>query len=80
MTMIITLLSVLLPVVPALTAQEENPEQVVAAVEALRVRDVAWRGIPWKSCLLEGLAASRERKKPCVLWVFIDRPVDDARC
>ena len=75
MSTISMILALLLP-----TAQEETPAQVVAAVEALRVRDVAWRGIPWKSCLLEGLAASRKQEKPCVLWVFIDRPVDDARC
>ena len=49
-------------------------------IDALRSPDVAWRGIAWKTCLLDGLRASREEKKPVVLWVFIDRPVDDARC
>ena len=75
MSMITAILALLL-----LTPQEETPAQVVAAVEALRVDDVAWRGIPWKSCLLDGLAASRKQEKPCILWVFIDRPMDDARC
>ena len=39
-----------------------------------------WREIAWKSCLLEGLKESRAQKKPVLLWVFIDRPIDDARC
>jgi len=49
----------------------------IAALKAVRPR---WREIPWKSCLLQGLKESREKKKPLILWVFIDRPVDDARC
>jgi hypothetical protein len=57
-----------------------TPEAVKAEVEALRVPRVAWRAIAWKSCLLEGLEESRKQKKPVVLWVFIDRPADDARC
>jgi hypothetical protein len=40
----------------------------------------AWREIAWKSCLLEGLKESRAQNKPALLWVFIDRPIDDARC
>ena len=42
--------------------------------------DLAWRRIPWKSCLVEGLRESRLLNKPLMLWVFIDRPVDDTRC
>ena len=49
-------------------------------IEALKAAKVAWREIAWKSCLIEGLKESREKKKPVLLWVFIDRPVDDARC
>ena len=56
--------------------RELNQVQVVA----LRVEDVAWRRIPWKSCLVEGLRESRLLNKPLMLWVFIDRPVDDTRC
>ena len=48
--------------------------------ERLKAAKVAWREIAWKSCLLEGLKESREKKKPVLLWVFIDRPADDARC
>ncbi len=57
-----------------------TPEALKAEVEALRVEDVAWRRIPWKSCLVEGLRESRLLNKPVILWVFIDRPVDDTRC
>ena len=55
-------------------------EALKAEIDALKAPTVAWRGIAWKSCLLEGLKESRERKKPVLLWVFIDRPLDDARC
>jgi hypothetical protein len=57
-----------------------TPEALKADIEALKVAKVAWREIAWKSCLLEGLKESRARNKPALLWVFIDRPVDDARC
>lgn len=49
-------------------------------IEALRVPDVAWRRIPWRTCLIDALRESRERKRPVVAWIFIDRPVDDERC
>lgn len=61
-------------------AQPASPDALKAEIEALRAPAVAWRGIPWKSCLLEGLKESREKNKPLMLWVFIDRPIDDARC
>ena len=51
-----------------------------ARIKALEVPDVAWRQIPWKSCLLEGIRESERTRKPLLLWVFIDRPVDDTRC
>jgi hypothetical protein len=57
-----------------------TPEALKAEIEALKAAKVAWREIAWKSCLLEGLNESRARNKPALLWVFIDRPVDDARC
>ena len=55
-------------------------DAVKAEVDSLRVENVAWRKIPWKSCLLDGLAESRANGKPILLWIFIDRPIDDARC
>ena len=57
-----------------------SPEQVRSEVEALKKEDVAWRKIAWKTCLLDGLQASREQNKPIMLWIFIDRPIDDERC
>lgn len=57
-----------------------TPEALQAEIEALKAPKVAWREIAWKSCLLEGLRESRATNKPALLWVFIDRPADDARC
>ncbi len=55
-------------------------EAMRARIDALKAPHVAWRQIPWKSCLLEGLRESQRTGKPLMLWVFIDRPVDDQRC
>ena len=57
-----------------------TPETLKADIDALKAAKVAWRDIAWQSCLLEGLKESRAKKKPALLWVFIDRPIDDARC
>jgi hypothetical protein len=57
-----------------------TPEGLKADIEALKAAKVVWRDIAWKNCLLEGLKESRAQNKPVLLWVFIDRPVDDARC
>jgi len=57
-----------------------TPEALKAEIEALKAAKPAWREIAWKSCLIEGLKESRAKKKPVLLWVFIDRPIDDARC
>jgi hypothetical protein len=57
-----------------------TPEALKAQIDAMKVPKVAWREIAWKSCLLEGLKESRAKNKPALLWVFIDRPADDARC
>ena len=68
---------------PSSNAEKKKPatlEALKAEIESLKVAKVAWREIAWKSCLLEGLKESREKKKPVLLWVFIDRPIDDARC
>ena len=48
--------------------QQMSLEDVRAEVGALKVQDVAWRKIAWKTCLLDGLKASREQKKPIILW------------
>lgn len=49
-------------------------------VESLKQGEVPWRKIEWRTCLIEGLKESREQQKPIVLWIFIDRPIDDERC
>jgi hypothetical protein len=51
-----------------------------AEINALKAPKVAWREIEWKSCLLDGLREARAKNKPALLWVFIDRPIDDERC
>ena len=61
-------------------AKAPTPEALRAEITALQAPRVAWREIAWKSCLLDGLRESRAKKRPVLLWVFIDRPVDDARC
>lgn len=77
----------LLAAVGVAWAQDERPEKKAptpealrSEIEALKAPKVAWREIAWKSCLLEGLKESRATNKPALLWVFIDRPADDARC
>jgi hypothetical protein len=57
-----------------------TPNALKAEIEALKSPQVAWRAIAWKSCLLDGLNEARAKHKPALLWVFIDRPIDDARC
>jgi hypothetical protein len=59
---------------------ETTPDSLKAEIDSMKAPRVAWRKIAWKSCLIEGLKESRDKKKPVVLWVFIDRPIDDARC
>jgi hypothetical protein len=63
-----------------LAVAQPAPEALRAEIDALKAPRVAWREIAWKSCLLDGLRTSRAQKKPVLLWVFIDRPADDARC
>ncbi len=60
--------------------QTKSRDQLLSHVESLQVKDVAWRSIPWKTCLLEGVRESRKQHKPIMLWIFIDRPIDDERC
>ena len=57
-----------------------QPAALTSEVAGLRAARPAWREIAWRPCLLEGLRESREKHKPVLLWVFIDRPADDARC
>ena len=77
----------LLSTVIASHAEEASPvksggtaEALQRDIAALKVPRPAWREISWRSCLLEGLREARAKNKPAMLWVFIDRPIDDERC
>jgi len=61
-------------------ANNATIESLKAELDALKPAKLAWREIQWKSCLLDGLKESRASHKPMLLWIFIDRPADDARC
>ena len=73
-------LVLLTTVIGAGVPQAQSLGAVRKEVESLRAPEVPWRQIPWKSCLIEGLSESKKTHKPVILWIFIDRPVDDARC
>ena len=62
------------------TSARLSHDAIRTVVAALKKDDVAWRKIEWKTCLLDGLNESRKQSKPVMLWIFIDRPVDDERC
>ena len=57
-----------------------SPAEIRAAVDALHVEEVPWRDVAWRTCLVDGLNESRAANKPVILWIFIDRPVNDERC
>jgi hypothetical protein len=65
---------------PAAETKPATSDALQAEIKSLIAPKVAWREIAWKSCLLEGLREARAQNKPALLWVFIDRPIDDARC
>ena len=65
---------------PVAEKKSVTSEALKKEIDDLKSSKVAWRAIAWKSCLLDGLKESRAKNKPALLWVFIDRPVDDARC
>ncbi len=65
---------------PEIKLEHSSFGAVEEQVAALRKPDVAWRKIDWQTCLIDGLRESRQQNKPIMLWVFIDRPIDDERC
>jgi hypothetical protein len=66
--------------IPVAETEPVTLDALQAEIQALKAPKVAWREIEWKSCLLEGLREARAKHKPALLWVFIDRPIDDERC
>ncbi len=77
-------LVVLIALATAHAKDNEQPrssfDELQSAVAALKKEEVAWRKIDWKTCLIDGIREAREQNKPIMLWVFIDRPIDDERC
>ena len=57
-----------------------SPAEIRSGIAALKEEKPDWRQIEWETSLVRGLQRSRKEKKPVILWVFIDRPVDDKRC
>lgn len=62
----------------AMLAGQADPLQ--QEIDAIKEARAPWRGIAWKECLVDGLRESARTRKPVLLWVFIDRPIDDKRC
>ncbi len=56
-----------------------TPEALQADIAALKPTEHVWRAIPWKTCPLDALKASREQHKPIITWVFLGTPADE-RC
>lgn len=67
---------IMAPELPGAASLDDLKERI----DELRVPDVAWRKIDWKTCLLEGIQASVDENKPIITWMFIDLPLDDKRC
>ena len=57
-----------------------TPEALQKEIEGLRPAKTAWREIQWKTCLLEALQESREKKKPVLLWIVGPGEALDGRC
>jgi len=49
-------------------------------IAALQPPALVWREIDWNYCLLDGIAKSREEKKPILLWAFINSDPAEERC
>jgi hypothetical protein len=57
-----------------------TPASLRAEIEALKPARLAWHGITWQSCLLEGLREAREKNKPVLLWAFGNGDPAEKRC
>jgi hypothetical protein len=79
-TALTTLALLVAPSAPAQDAEIPSERELNELLEQLRVPDVAWRQIPWKSCLLDGLVEAQRTGRPLMFWCQIDRPFDDTRC
>jgi len=50
---------------PVAEKKPATPEALNAEIETLQAAKVAWREIPWKNCLLEGLKGRARRRGLC---------------
>ena len=57
-----------------------TPEALQTEIEGLRPAKTAWREIQWKTCMLDALKESREKKKPVLLWMVGPGEALDGRC
>ena len=77
-------LLVALTVAPVAAFSQNEPArpypEVRADVDSLWQKDVAWRQLNWQACLIRGINTARQQGKPLMVWMFIDRPIDDERC
>ena len=64
---------------PSPARKASGPEALRTEIEALKPANHVWRAIAWKTCPLEALKESRDRKKPVIAWVFLGIPSDE-RC
>jgi hypothetical protein len=78
--LLITLVAAFLIAPHLAAAAPRTYEEINRGVQSLYEKDVAWRQVNWQTCLIDGLFAARKQNKPLVLWIFIDRPIDDERC
>lgn len=62
------------------SAAADSIDSIKQEIAGMKAEGVAWRKVEWRTCLIDGLRESREQNKPVILWIFIDRPIDDKRC
>ncbi len=66
--------------VPIIPNRTMTAAALQAEMDSWRPAKLSWREIPWRPCLLAGLAEARAQKKPVILWAFINSSPTDERC
>ena len=67
-------------IVPTFPVNSKTAAALQAEIDSLRPAKLSWREIPWRHCLLAGLAEARTQRKPVILWAFINSSPTDERC
>ena len=67
-------------IVPALSAAEPTVEEIAQRASVIRPTsaELKWQRIPWLTDLAHGQRAAREERRPILLWVTGDDPLE--RC